>query len=478
MSSAGNPPAAPRPPVFISYASDDRAAARVLRDAINQAGLEAWYDESELGGGDAWDQKIRRQTRDCDYFMPVISATTERRKEGYFRREWRLATERTLDMADDVLFLLPVVLDETHESGARVPERFLSVQWLRTPAGQRTPALDALLQRLLAGEHPVVSRPPLVARPPQYSQPGAREAIHASPPAAVSAPNAPSVTSEPKGSIPPPLRGEPTLLLHLLIGITMPLIERARGEHKRLRLAGQPVQVTEHHGGSIASLEEIGPAATAHDQLFRSEFRIDGRQLARSLGRTRSDPHRQERRQLNNNDDSSSNMAAQNHGGRFAHRGIREHGGSGATRHPELCELRTSATIVRPTIHTVQRGAGKPAPSFFSRFPIMPVPTTIFQPSGVNFTFTFSSRSNCGARKVTTARSGCSNCCPVICSAGKSSNAPETQSIASFSGVHGARAFSGRRFNHTSACARVAGGTVNNRDSAASSPFSAARTMV
>jgi hypothetical protein len=200
MSSAGNTPAAPRPSVFISYASEDRAAARMLRDAINEAGLDAWYDESELGGGDAWDQKIRRQIRDCDYFMPVISATTERRKEGYFRREWRLATERTLDMADDVLFLLPVVLDETHQSGARVPERFLSVQWLRTPAGQRTPALDALLQRLLAGEHTVSPRPPLVTRPPQFSSPSARESAHAPP--AVPAQEA---ASAPKGSTPPPM---------------------------------------------------------------------------------------------------------------------------------------------------------------------------------------------------------------------------------------------------------------------------------
>ena len=203
MSSAGNTPAAPRPSVFISYASEDRAAARVLRDAINEAGLDAWYDESELGGGDAWDQKIRRQIRDCDYFMPVISATTERRKEGYFRREWRLATERTLDMADDVLFLLPVVLDETHESGARVPERFLSVQWLRTPAGQRTAALDALLQRLLAGEHTVSPRPPLVARPSQFAPPGGRETSHA--PAAVPAQGAPPPATVPQGSSPPPM---------------------------------------------------------------------------------------------------------------------------------------------------------------------------------------------------------------------------------------------------------------------------------
>src|SRR5476649_2558571 len=101
MSSVSEPaaiqPPSPAPSVFISYASEDRAAARALRETLSAAGLEVWYDEEELTGGDAWDKKIRRQIRDCEYFMPVISATTESRKEGYFRREWRLATERSLE---------------------------------------------------------------------------------------------------------------------------------------------------------------------------------------------------------------------------------------------------------------------------------------------------------------------------------------------------------------------------------------------
>lgn len=141
-----------RPTVFLSYASEDRRAAQLIRDALPEFGMEVWYDESDLVGGDAWDQKIRGQIRACDYFMPVISAHTEARHEGYFRREWRLAVERTLDMADDHVFLLPVVIDDTPEAGARVPERFRSVQWLRLAQGRPTAALEALCRRLTAGE--------------------------------------------------------------------------------------------------------------------------------------------------------------------------------------------------------------------------------------------------------------------------------------------------------------------------------------
>jgi TolB-like protein len=161
----------PRPTVFISYASEDREAARVLRDALPAFGLEVWHDESELGGGEAWDQKIRRQIRECDYFMPLVSAQTEARHEGYFRREWRLAVERTLDMADDHLFLLPIVIDGTDQAVARVPEKFLAVQWLKVPGGRPTPALESLCRRVASPN--IKGSPPAE---PRRRQPNAKPA--------------------------------------------------------------------------------------------------------------------------------------------------------------------------------------------------------------------------------------------------------------------------------------------------------------
>jgi TolB-like protein len=155
--------------VFLSYASEDRQAAQAIRDALPALGLEVWYDESALNGGDAWDQKIRRQIRECDFFMPLVSAQTEARHEGYFRREWRLAIERTLDMADDHTFLLPVVIDDTDQARARVPEKFLAVQWLRLPGGRPTAAFEALCRRLVAGQN--VPQPPPKKAPDPSARP-------------------------------------------------------------------------------------------------------------------------------------------------------------------------------------------------------------------------------------------------------------------------------------------------------------------
>ena len=70
--------------VFLSYASQDAEAARRICEALRASGIEVWFDQSELRGGDAWDQKIRREVHDCALFIPIISANTASRHEGYF----------------------------------------------------------------------------------------------------------------------------------------------------------------------------------------------------------------------------------------------------------------------------------------------------------------------------------------------------------------------------------------------------------
>ena len=99
--------------VFLSYASQDAEAAQQICEALRAAGIEVWFDQSELRGGDAWDQSIRKQIKTCALFLPVISRSTHDRDEGYFRLEWKLAVDRCHLMATDRAFLLPVVIDDT-----------------------------------------------------------------------------------------------------------------------------------------------------------------------------------------------------------------------------------------------------------------------------------------------------------------------------------------------------------------------------
>jgi TolB-like protein len=140
--------------VFLSYASQDVDAARRICDALRSVGVEVWFDQSELRGGDAWDRQIAKQIRECALFIALVSTHTDARPEGYFRREWRVAVERTRDMADDEAFLMPVVVDGTSNATARVPDKFKEVQWSRLPAGETSSAFVQHVSRLLSSEAP------------------------------------------------------------------------------------------------------------------------------------------------------------------------------------------------------------------------------------------------------------------------------------------------------------------------------------
>ncbi len=135
--------------VFISYAREDSEPARHIAEALRAFGVEVWFDASELRGGDAWDVKIKKQIRECMLFIPIISANTQAREEGYFRREWKLAVDRTHDMAENRAFLVPVLIDDTKESAANVPEQFLKAQCTRLSNGEPTPQFVEQVKRLL-----------------------------------------------------------------------------------------------------------------------------------------------------------------------------------------------------------------------------------------------------------------------------------------------------------------------------------------
>jgi adenylate cyclase len=163
----------PSQAVFLSYASQDAEAAQRICEALRAAGIEVFLDQSELRGGDVWDQKIRREIHDCALFIPVISANTASRHEGYFRLEWDLADQRTHMMARNRVFVVPVCLDATPDAGADVPGSFQRVQWTRLPAGETPPAFVERVRRLLSPDLSTTTRPP--ASPVSGAVPPVRE---------------------------------------------------------------------------------------------------------------------------------------------------------------------------------------------------------------------------------------------------------------------------------------------------------------
>jgi TolB-like protein len=153
----------------VSYASEDAEAAHRLCSSLRTAGIDVWLDQSELQGGDAWERQIRDRICDCRLFIAIVSSNTEARDEGFFRREWKLAVDRIDDLAEDVTFLLPVSIDGTIQARARVPRKFLEVQWTTLPRGNATPEFIHRVVRLLGRETGIVEQRP-VARPDASKQ--------------------------------------------------------------------------------------------------------------------------------------------------------------------------------------------------------------------------------------------------------------------------------------------------------------------
>ncbi|HJS88430.1 MAG TPA: TIR domain-containing protein [Steroidobacteraceae bacterium] len=136
--------------VFLSYASEDAEAAERLADALRAAGIEVWFDRNALRGGDEWDRKIRREIKDCALFVPLISANSEARHEGYFRLEWDLADQRSHMIARGRPFLVPVGLDQTRAEDAGVPDSFQRVQWTWLSGGATQREFIERIARLLS----------------------------------------------------------------------------------------------------------------------------------------------------------------------------------------------------------------------------------------------------------------------------------------------------------------------------------------
>ena len=141
----------PENAIFISYAREDLPAVQRLKAALDAAGLTTWFDFDRLEGGDDYDRKISSNIARCSFFLPVISANTQKRLEGYFRREWSYAVDRSRNIAEGAVFILPVCIDDTPESEALVPDKFRALHISRVPDGEPPPDFIRRLQEFCNG---------------------------------------------------------------------------------------------------------------------------------------------------------------------------------------------------------------------------------------------------------------------------------------------------------------------------------------
>jgi hypothetical protein len=125
--------------IFLSYARQDQTAVRSLQTALENAGLDVWFDLRELQPGESWEREIKANIQRCSLFVPVLSRNTQNRFEGYFRREWKWALKRAELIDDRFPFIQPILVDDLPERVPEIPEEFWDRQCIRCPGGQPSP---------------------------------------------------------------------------------------------------------------------------------------------------------------------------------------------------------------------------------------------------------------------------------------------------------------------------------------------------
>jgi TIR domain len=112
------PPSSTGPTVFVSYASENGNAAKIIANTLLNLGFsDIWFDKKKLRGGDDWSDRIIEAINKTDFFIPILSKEADNRREGVFWDEWQSAIERARRIKDT--YLLPVGIDSEPASKSR-----------------------------------------------------------------------------------------------------------------------------------------------------------------------------------------------------------------------------------------------------------------------------------------------------------------------------------------------------------------------
>ena len=138
--------------VFLSYASEDLAVVKLLRERLErEAGVRVWLDKEALRGGDQWERRIADTLRACAVCIPVISASVRSSGFRYVRAEWREALRLRAGRAADQAFVMPLVVDDTRPDDPAVDPELRALHWRRLDS-------DDDMQRFIAEVRAAVER--------------------------------------------------------------------------------------------------------------------------------------------------------------------------------------------------------------------------------------------------------------------------------------------------------------------------------
>lgn len=133
--------------IFLSYASEDRAAVMALKEELESAGVDVWFDRDALEGGDDYEKKIRRNIESCSLFVPILSRHTLTSRRRFFRLEWDWADRVAVQAPPNLRYIVPLTLGDVAPDDPTLPDRFRRLHWERLAPDGPNPGIVEMLKR-------------------------------------------------------------------------------------------------------------------------------------------------------------------------------------------------------------------------------------------------------------------------------------------------------------------------------------------
>jgi len=110
--------------IFLGYAHDDAVPVRKLYKYLREKGFDVWFDEASLIPGQNWEAEIEKALPQSD--IAIICLTTNSiNKEGFIQKEIKFALDKSMDIPEGKIFLIPARLEE-----CSVPESLSRFHWV------------------------------------------------------------------------------------------------------------------------------------------------------------------------------------------------------------------------------------------------------------------------------------------------------------------------------------------------------------
>ncbi len=110
--------------VFLCHASADKPKVRELYRYLRRRGINPWFDEIDLIGGQDWQVEIPKALATSDAIIICLTKSSSD-KEGYIQKEIKFALDKALEMPEGRIFLIPVKFEE-----CEVPFSLNRYQWV------------------------------------------------------------------------------------------------------------------------------------------------------------------------------------------------------------------------------------------------------------------------------------------------------------------------------------------------------------